>query len=61
MSRKIPKSLQTWIDLISKTTQDEMSNLIIEYLVNKKISKQYKNLMSASLKHACEISDIVLN
>ncbi len=25
------------------------------------VIKQYKNLMSASLKHACEISDIVLN
>ncbi|MDW0273459.1 MAG: hypothetical protein QN756_06975 [Nitrososphaeraceae archaeon] len=38
-----------------------MSNLIIKYLVDKKISKQCKNLMSASLKHACEISDVVLN
>ena len=44
-----------------KLPQDEMSNLIIKYLFDKKISKQYKNLMSASLKHACEISDIVLN
>jgi ribosomal protein L37AE/L43A len=43
-----------------KLTQDEMSNLIIKYVVDKKISKQYKNLMSASLKHACEISDVVL-
>ena len=38
-----------------------MSNLIIKYLVDKKISNQYKNLMSASLKHACEISDVVPN
>jgi hypothetical protein len=38
-----------------------MTNLIIRYLVDKKISKQYKNLMNATLKHACEINDVVLN
>lgn len=38
-----------------------MSNLIIKYLVDKKVSRQYKNLITATLKHACEINDIVLN
>ncbi|HKQ21606.1 MAG TPA: hypothetical protein VJS91_06175 [Nitrososphaeraceae archaeon] len=38
-----------------------MTNLIIRYLVETKISKQYKNLLSASLKHACEINDVMLN
>ncbi|MEZ0268734.1 MAG: hypothetical protein ACAH23_01060 [Nitrososphaeraceae archaeon] len=41
--------------------QEEMTNLIIKYFVNKKISNQYKNLMSATLKHTCEINDVVLN
>lgn len=41
--------------------QQEMTMLIIKYLVEKKISKQYKNLMSASLKHACEMNDVLLN
>jgi hypothetical protein len=41
--------------------QHEMTNLIIKYFVDKKISKQYKNLMSATLKHACEINDVILN
>ena len=51
------------IDLASllKLPQDELTNLIIKYLVEKKISKQYKNLMSATLKHACEMNDVVLN
>ncbi|HEX2305949.1 MAG TPA: hypothetical protein VHH33_06645 [Nitrososphaeraceae archaeon] len=38
-----------------------MTNLIIKYLVDRKVSSQYKNLITATLKHACEINDIVLN
>ena len=30
-------------------------------MVDKKVSRQYKNLITATLKHACEINDIVLN
>jgi integrase len=40
---------------------EEMSNLIIKYLVDKKISRGHKNLVTATLKHLCEINDIVLN
>jgi integrase len=40
---------------------EEMSNLIIKYLVDKKISRGYKNLVAAMLKHLCEINDVVLN
>ena len=51
------------IDLASllKLPQDDLTNLIIKYLVEKRISKQYKNLITATLKHACEINDIILN
>jgi integrase len=51
------------IDLLSflRLPQDEMTSLIIRYLVDKKASRQYKNLITATLKHACEINDIVLN
>ena len=44
------------LDLISflKLPQDEMTNLIIKFLVETKISKKYKNLIIATLKHACE-------
>jgi integrase len=51
------------IDLLSflKLPQQDMTNLIIKYLVDKKVSRQYKNLITATLKHACEINDIVLN
>lgn len=51
------------IDLASllKLPEDQLTNLIIKYLVETKISKQYKNLLSASLKHACEINDVMLN
>jgi len=45
------------IDLLSflKLPQQDMMNLII------KVSWQYKNLITATLKHVCEINDIVLN
>lgn len=38
-----------------------MTNLVIKYLVDRKISKGYERLVVSSLKHACEINDIVLN
>ena len=49
------------LDQFVRLSQDEMTNLIIKYFVDKKISNQYKNLMNATLKHACEINDVVLN
>jgi integrase len=51
------------INLLSflKLPQQDMTNLIIKYLVDKKVSRQYKKLITATLKHACEINDIVLN
>lgn len=51
------------IDLLSflKLPEQDITNHIIEYLVYKKASNQYKNLISATLKHACEINDVVLN
>ena len=51
------------IDLLSflKLPQQDITNLIIKYLVDKKVSRQYKNLITATLKHAYEINDIVLN
>jgi hypothetical protein len=51
------------MDLLTflKMPQQEISNLILKYLVDKKVSRQYKNLIAATLKHVCEINDIVLN
>jgi integrase len=51
------------INLLSflKLPQQDIINLVIKYLVDKKVSRQYKNLITATLKHACEINDIVLN
>ena len=51
------------LDLASflKLPTEEMSNLIIKYLVDKKISRGYKNLVTATLKHLCEINDIALD
>jgi integrase len=51
------------IDLLSflKLPQQDISNLIIKYLVDRKVSKQYKTIITATLKHACEINDIILN
>ena len=48
------------LDQFLRLSQDEMTNLIIKYFVDNKISNQYKNLMNGTLKHACEINDVVL-
>jgi hypothetical protein len=49
------------LDQFLRLSQEEITNLIIKYFVDNKISNQYKNLMSATLKHSCEINDVVLN
>lgn len=38
-----------------------MSGLIIKYLVSLKISSHYKIVIMASIKHACEMNDVILN
>ena len=51
------------IDLISllKLPQQDITNLVIKYLVDRKISRGYKRIVVSSIKHTCEINDIVLN
>jgi integrase len=39
----------------------EQTNIIIKYLVEKKVSTQYKNLIVATIKHACDMNDVLLN
>jgi len=41
--------------------QHEISNIIINYLSEKKISRQYKIVIFSAIKHACEMNDIILN
>jgi integrase len=43
--------------------QQEISNIIINYLVEekKRISRQYKVVIFSAIKHACEMNDVILN
>jgi integrase len=49
------------LDSLLKLPQQELSNLIIKYLVSQKISSQYKTVIMAAIKHACEMNDVILN
>jgi len=49
------------LDSLLSLTQQEISNPIIRYLVSLKISSQYKAVIFASIKHACEMNDVLLN
>jgi integrase len=49
------------LDSLLKLPQQDLSNLIIMYVVSKKISSQYKTVIMATIKHACEMNDIILN
>jgi integrase len=49
------------LDSLLKLPQLELSNLIIKYLVSQKISSQYKTVIMATIKHACEMNDVILN
>ena len=49
------------LESLLKLSQQELSNLIIKYLVAQKISSQYKTVIMAAIKHACEMNDVILN
>lgn len=49
-----------YLETFLKLPQEDTSNLIIKYLVDQKIFKVYKSLIMSTLKHACEINDIIL-
>jgi integrase len=39
----------------------QISNLLTKYLVELKVSKSSKNLVFYTIKHACEMNDVILN
>jgi integrase len=55
------KHYETDLNSFLKLSQQEISNLIVGYLVNRKISRQYKIVIFSAIKHACEMNDIILN
>ena len=44
-----------------KLPRDEMANLIIKYLVGKKLSNQYKNLMNALSTHMNMLFTLIIS
>jgi hypothetical protein len=55
------KHCQMDLDSFLRLSQQEISNIIINYLVEKKISRQYKVVIFSAIKHACEMNDVILN
>jgi integrase len=49
------------LDSLLKLPHLELSNLVIKYLVSQRISSQYKTVIMATIKHACEMNDVILN
>jgi len=58
---KFLKHYEMDLDSFLRLSQQEISNYIIDYLVNKKISRQYKIVIFSAIKHACEMNDVILN
>ena len=48
------KHYQIDLDSFLGLSQKEMSDYIINYLVSRKISKQYKIVIFSAIKHCCE-------
>ena len=59
------KFLNYWkLDLISflrLPAAQDISELVIKFLVNQKLSKHYKNQIFSTIKHVCEMNDVILN
>src|SRR5687768_13489084 len=49
------------LDSFLGLSPQQISNFIVDYLVNRKISRQYKIVIFSAIKHACEMNDVVLN
>jgi len=49
------------LETLLKLPQQDISNLLIKYLVEMKISKSYKNQIFSAIRHACEMNDVILN
>src|ERR1041384_2824505 len=52
---------QTDLGSFLRLDRQEISNIIINYLLEKKISRQYKKVIFSAIKHACEMNDVILN
>ena len=55
------KHCQIDLDTFLSLPQQEISNYIINYLVEKKISRQYKKVIFSAIKYTCEMNDVILN
>ena len=49
------------LDSFLKLPQDQISSLIVSYLLQRKVSRQYRVVIFSAIKHACEMNDIVLH
>lgn len=49
------------LDSFLALSQQEISDYITNYLLQRKVSKQYKIVIFSAIKHACTMNDIVLN
>jgi integrase len=52
---------QTDLDSFLSLSQQEMSDLIVNYLTNKKVSRQYKIVIFSAIMHCCQMNDVILN
>ena len=55
------KYCQINLDSFLKLPHDEISSQIVNYLVQRKVSRQYKIVIFSAIKHACEMNDVILN
>ena len=61
MFREISESLRNGFTITLKIATTGYNESYLKYPVDKKVSRQYKNIIAATLKHVCEINDIGLN
>lgn len=57
--RKNLRALENRDTVVLKTTASTI--FVINYLINKKVSRQYENLVTAALKCIYEINEAILN
>lgn len=58
---KFLKNCNLDLDALLRLPPQDLSNLVIRYLVSLKISSQYKNVYLSAVKHACEMNDVTLS
>jgi hypothetical protein len=59
--KKFLNHYKTNLESLLKLPPQDISNMLIKYIISQKLSRQYKVTIFYTIKKACEMNDVILN